>query len=194
MCYSSVARVTPKTTQTMKRSHISSCLNDAALPAEQGRQILLCFRQDPLLAAVRAACYEKTADGQFLLPAQPIILLGLSEDSDISRLAYWPDTEEVGLRVLRTLDAALGQNIKGCSDLNIRLMDSMWNIVMSEKQTEKALMEDVAYLCKHFKLQTVAEMGILKKVIEDDDDKSDGTVTLSELSPHLHTIMYSRYC
>jgi hypothetical protein len=163
-----------------------ACQNPAKMKrsneTELGREVLIKFREDPLVEAVRAACCVEK-DGTTTLSCTPIILLGLSEDADIDRLAYWPANEEVGLRVLKKLDEAVGE----CEgDLyehnNIRLMDSLWAQVEGRENKESH-----AFLCKHFQVKKVAELGVFRVVEEDG-------VLLTDLSPHLYTRIYHRYC
>jgi hypothetical protein len=99
----------------MKRTHDGTEL-EVVVKTTLPRLTFLRYRSNPRTEAVRAACYERVASDKeehLILPNTPIILMTLSEDCEVSRLAYWPADEATGMRVIDALEEALDTNESG---------------------------------------------------------------------------------
>lgn len=206
----------------MKRSHDSATDLDTPLPEEeqpvpsQPKQVK-CLHCTDLESTVEQACYqtvsesspaaatddEKYQPGDILLPPCPLIFLGLDEDAQVDRLGYWPPNTEMGMRVLKVMDDAVGQDTEGlevCSiaDRNIRLLDELWHWTNSNGKS----CENPDLIKKHFNVESIAELGIFREVIECKRDykrrvkkgTADGVVLLDHLSTRVYTKVYHRYC
>lgn len=174
----------------MKRSQENSTETDQTVRAEPVKVILPRFKNNHKESAVRAACFCESEEGPIILTPTPIVLLCLTEDAEVIRLGYWPTNEEIGIRVLDALEDGLSTSENDHYNDNVRLIDAMWDMVLGNESKE-----NMALAKKHFQVTDLNEIGIIRRILDDNAEKSFKlSVYHSDLSTHLYTKVYHLYC
>ncbi len=138
------------------------------------------------------AVYTTAEDGRITLSATPIIFVGITEGTEVERLAYWPASQEMGVRVLTVLDAQRFQTEeKEYYNNNVFLLDAMWATVQGEILDPR---DTTDLYTKHFKVEKSDEIGILRPIVDTNEERSSFKTfeKLKDLSPFArHQILSS---
>jgi hypothetical protein len=164
-------------------------------PVRASRKVhVVRFPSDTLDACIAKSCYKMpiSPDEPLLLPSTPIMFLLLDEDHGQHRMAYWPSSLEIGLRVVKELENASDtyKHTKHYND-NIVLMDVLYGHAGGGSEGVTQNQTKFAHSC--FGVTQLDELGVFRMVSEHRVHLHAIYVLPENLSPRLYTCVFHRW-